>query len=241
MKKTFLFVLLCLPFCLLAQAQFDPAPQLNQFTTQLASRTGNMPIFDLGYDNIKGSAYVIDQYCDGTVWMTKNRQFTEGYQFKYDETQNVVRAKNLKTGLELELLKEEVLGLKLIYKSHFLLFITMDIPENEKGEKCLLQVIFHSSKYSLMKRPSKSLEKVKHEAHTQEENYSIFKASPDYYFRTNENAYQKIKFSKKGFTTQLTAKKTELDKLFDLPENKGTLTDFKIAKILQTLDGQSGM
>jgi hypothetical protein len=238
MKKHFFYLFICLPFCLSAQLAFDPTQQISLFTSQLASPTGNMPIFDLGYDNIKGSPFTIDDYCDGTVWMTKNRKFTEGYQFKYDETENVVRAKNLKTGIELELLKEEVLALKLDYRGQFIMYITTDIPESSNNEKCLMQVIYHSPNYCLLKRPYKSLEKVKHEAHTQEENYSIYKPNPDYYFRNKDKPYEKIKLSKKTLIAQLENKETALEKLFNAPEYKGVLTDWKAAKALQSVDSQ---
>ena len=239
MKKYFFYLLLlCFPFCLSAQLVFDPTQQISLFTTQLASRTGNMPIFNLGYDNIKGSPFTIDDYCDGTVWMTKNRKFTEGYQFKYDETENVVRAKNLKTGLELELLKEEVLALKLDYKSQFIMYITTDIPNNVDGEKCLMQVIYHSPNYCLLKRPSKSLEKVKGETLSQQESYSIYKSNPDYYFRHKDKPYERIKLSKKALIAELKNKENELEKLFNAPEYKGILNDWKAAKVLQSIDNQ---
>ena len=236
MKKNLFNLFMCLPFVLSAQIPFDPTAQLSQFTAQVASRTGTMPIFDLGYDNIKGSPYVIDEYCDGTVWMTKNRKFTEGYKFKYDETQNVVRAKNSKTGLELELLPEEVVALKLDYLFQFIIFITMDIPDDPENKQCLMQVIYHSPKYCLVKKPLKTLEKVKHQTLTLEQNYSIYKSSPDYYFRKSNKPYEKIKLSKKAFLTALSTKKSELEKLFDTPDYKGALTDWKIAKALESID-----
>lgn len=238
MKKLFFYLILGFPFCLSAQIPIDPTQQISLFTTQLTSRTGTLPIFDSRYDNIKGSRFVIDEYCDGAVWMTKNRKFTEGYQFKYDETQNVVWAKNLKTGVELELLKEEVIGLKLDYMFQFIMFITMFIPNDPNEEKCLMQVIYNSPNYCLVKKPSKTLEKVKHEAHTQQENYSIYKSNPDYYFRNKTQAYEKIKLSKKALTAQLADKKDALEKLFDNPDYKGVMTDWKAAKILQTIDNQ---
>jgi hypothetical protein len=238
MKKHLFYLLICLPFCVSAQLAFDPTGQINQFASQLASRTGNLPIFDLRYDNIKGSQFVIDDYCDGSVWMTKNRKYTEGYQFKYDETQNVVRAKNLKTGVELELLKEEVLALKLDYQGQFIMFITADVPNSFNDERCLMQVIYHSPNYCLLKRPSKSLEKVKGEPLTQQESYSMYKSNPDYYFRNKDKPYEKIKLSKKAFIAQFDNKKSELEKLFDSPDYKGILTDWKVAKILQAVDNQ---
>jgi hypothetical protein len=238
MKKYLFCLSLCLPFALSAQLAFDPAGQIAQFASPLTSRTGNLPIFDLGLENIKGSQFTIPTYCDGEVWLTKNRHYKEDYQFKYDETQNVVRAINLKTGLELELLKEDVLGLKLDYKGQFIIYITMDVPENTEGEKCLMQVIYHSPKYSLIKRPRKSLEQVRKQAINPEESYSIFKSYPDYYFRKNKESYKKIKLTKKAFKAQLEPQKEALGKLFDLPEYKGSLTDWKVSKMFQTIDSQ---
>jgi hypothetical protein len=238
MKKRLFYLLLCLPFALSAQLAFDPAGQIAQFSSPLTSRTGNLPIFDLGLDNIKGSPYTIPTYCDGEVWMTKNRHYKEGYQFKYDETQNVVRAVNLQTGLELELNKYEVLGLKLDYQAQFIIYITMEIPDNAEGEKCLMQVVYHSPKYSLIKRPSKTFEQVKKQAINPEESYSIYKPHPDYYFRKNKEPYEKIKLNKKAFKAQLTSQEAALEKLFDKPEYKGTLTDWKASKILQTIDSE---
>ncbi len=238
MKKRLFYLLLCLPFALSAQAAFDPSGQIAQFASPLTSRTGNLPIFDLGLDNIKGSPFTIPTYCNGEVWMTKNRHYKEGYQFKYDETQNVVRAINLKTGLELELMKEEVLGLRLDYQAQAIIYITMEIPNNSEGDKCLMQVIYHSPKYSLMKYPRKSLEQVRKQPLNPDESYSIYKAYPDYYFRKNKAPYERIKLNKKAFKAQLVNQQTALEKLFDAPEYKGNLTDWKAAKILETLDNE---
>jgi hypothetical protein len=238
MKKLFFYCFLTMPLGVFAQLPFDPTAQITQFASSLASPTGAMPIFDLGYANVKGSPFVIDDYCNGTLWMTKNRQFTEGYQFKYDETLNTVQAKNLKTGIELELRKDEVLALKLDYKLQYILFVTLDIPNNLLGEKCLMQVIYHSPKFSLMKKPSKSLEKVKRPDHSSDESYSIYKSSPDYFFRINKENYDKIRLTKKAFLGQLDNHKTALEKLFDSPDYKGALTEWKIAKALESIDNQ---
>jgi hypothetical protein len=238
MKNTIICLLTCVTFAVTAQVPFDPTQQINQFTTRLATPSGTMPIFDLGYDNIKGSPFVIDEYCSGTVWMTKNRTFTDGYQYKYDETKNTVQAKNLKTGLELELLKEEVIALKLDYKGRFIMFVTMEIPKSLTNEKCLMQIIYHSPNYCLVKRPIKSLERVKGETLTQQESYSIYKANPEYFLRNKDKFYEKIKLTKKAFKSELEDKATTLEKLFEQADYKGSLTDYKAAKVLESIDTQ---
>jgi hypothetical protein len=236
MKKLIIYLLVSFPVCLFAQVPYDPTQQIASFASTIVSRTGNMPIFDSGYDNVKGSPFVIEAYCEGSVWMTQNRKFVENYQFKYDETQNVVWAKNLKTGIELELPKDEVLALKLDYKGQFVMYITMYVPNSPKNELCLMQIIYHSPKFCLVKRPSKTLEKVKNEGIVKEDNYSIYKSHPDYYLRVDEQPYERIKLSKKALLAVLSSKKNELQKVLETPEYKGSLTDWKVARALQIVD-----
>ena len=82
------------------------------------------------------------------------------------------------------------------------------------------------------------MEKVKGETLSQQESYSIYKSNPDYYFRHKDKPYERIKLSKKALIAELKNKKNELEKLFNAPEYKGVLNDWKTAKILQSIDNQ---
>jgi hypothetical protein len=179
-----------------------------------------MPNLRNTVDEFKGTQFFIKDYCVGELLLTKNRRYTEGYQFKFDEMNNVVVAKDMGTGNEIEVNTAEVMGLKLSYKSKDYLFFRTILPDNLKGKERIVQLLFHTPNISFYKATQKKMFLVSVETHTNEEKVTEFKSFTQYYLKTDTDLYRPVKLTKSMLLEAFPTQKAKIEQLLSKPKYK---------------------
>lgn len=218
MKKITLYwvLFLCTPTLMIAQLERTDMAMMSN----IAKGNVYMPNLRNTVDEFKGTQFFIKDYCVGELLMTKNRRYTEGYQFKFDELNNVVVAKEMGTGKEVEVNTAEVLGLKLTYKSKDYLFFRTILPDNLKGKERIVQLLFHTPNISLYRATQKKLFLVSVETNTNEEKVSEFKSFTQYYLKTDSDLYHPVRLTKSMLFEAFPTQKTKIEQLLSKPEYK---------------------
>ena len=199
-----------------------------------------IPVFDKTVYEIEGSRYSAQDFNEGEIWMTEERHFTTQLKYRFDELENSIEVK-YPDGRTLLLFNNQVekcfiklpdgRQLRYINASDFLA---------EKDLNRLLQVVYTSPKYKLIKNPKKefkngSREKTYRAAGTQND---AFIAAHTYFLQIEKGKFKEIKLTKKGFLKALPELKTKLDALFLTPQYAKELDDWKAAELLQSIEKQ---
>ncbi len=109
MKRLFILLAITLNTVLSAQTPANVAVVQNQINSvrTINYKSFDFPTFNLKENEIRGSRYLNDEYTEGALWLTKNRQYHEGYLFKFDEVENSVQVKH-KDGRELLMKRKQI-------------------------------------------------------------------------------------------------------------------------------------
>ncbi len=240
MKKitTFLFAFF-LFFCNNCFAQGIFQGQEGAFASQLLRGDLPQPTMFSKDISVNNSPFFNNEYCDGELWLTKNRHYTTGYQYKFDESKNVILFKNLTDNKEMELTSAEVLGLQINHKGKTSLFFKGEIPNESKSGTRIFQMLFNGKSIKFYKLPIKKLYELTRETNTGTEKYAEYKSLSRYFIQFGELPSVELNLTKKSLMQTMSAKySAEAQKRFDSGDYKGILTEEKIVKLLQELEAQ---
>ena len=237
MKKLLTLLALSIQTALLAQTPTNVAVVQNQINSVRAInyKSFDFPTFNLKDNEIRGSRYLNDEYTEGALWLTKNRQYREGYFFKFDEVENSVQVKH-KDGRELLLDKEEVVICQLFINGKTVSYIPINMP-NELNKIGIFQVLFIGETYQLLKLPNKRLRKnVKSMGVGGGFDYDQYVSEHRYFVKKKEGEMIEFKPNKKDIIKAFDEKKAALENVFKDSAYKKGLSDAQLAQIVKMID-----
>jgi hypothetical protein len=199
-------------------------------------RFDNMIVPDERYEGVKGSHFFYDNnYHEGTMTMTKNREFGKDMMFRFDQAEGTVQMK-YPDGKEILVNQNEILNFNLFVENKSVVFIRMKTPRNETGFT-LVQVIYHSPTLKVVRDPRKKLKRVENTgAYSQNQIYDTYDNDYHYFMQRGEENVQEVKPTAKSFSKAMPDKAKKIETLFKAAKSKGELSVSRLAEIMKKLD-----
>ena len=199
-------------------------------------RFDNMIVPDERYDGIKGNRYFYDnQFHEGTLTMTKKREFGNGSLFRYDQLEGTVQMR-YPDGKEILVYQREILNFNLFVENKSVVFLRMKIPTNPEGLN-LVQVIYYSPTMQLVRDPRKKLKRVENTgAYSKNEIYDTYENDYHYFIKVGKEDVVEVKPTSKSLSKALPSKAAKIESLFKAAKYKGELSVTKLADIIKKLD-----
>ena len=199
-------------------------------------RFDNMIVPDERYEGINGNRYFYDnQFHEGTLMMTKKREFGNGYLFRYDQLEGTVQMR-YPDGKDVLVDQKEILTFNLFVENKSVVFLRMKIPTNADGLN-LVQVIYYSPTMHLVRDPRKKLKRVENTgAYSKNEIYDTYENDYRYFMKVGKENLVEIKPTAKSLTKVLPAKAAKIESLFKAAKSKGEMSVSKLADIIKKLD-----
>jgi hypothetical protein len=199
-------------------------------------RFDNMIVPDERYEGIKGNRYFYDdKYHEGTLTMTRKREFGKDMLFRYDQLEGTVQMK-YPDGKEVLVDQNEVLNFNLFVENKSVIFIRLKTPSNSTGFS-LVQVIYYSPTLKVVREPRKKLKRVENTgAYSQNQIYDTYDNDYHYFMQRGEESLIEIKPTAKSFSKALPEKAKKVETLFKAAKSKGELSVSKLAEIIKKLD-----
>jgi hypothetical protein len=197
-------------------------------------RFDNLVVPDERYEGIKGSRYFYDdKYHEGTLTMTRKREFGKGMMFRFDQLEGTVQMKS-PDGKEVLVDQNEILNFNLFVEDKSVIFIRMKTP-NEKFT--LVQVIYYSPTMKVVRDPRKKLKRVENTgAYSANQIYDTYTNDYHYYLQRGEENIQEVKPSAKSFAKAMPDKAKKIENLFKTVQKKGDMSVSKLAEIMKKVD-----
>ena len=234
MKKylivSYLFVAI---YALSAQTSAFSNKQLEQ---QYLTETFNGVPMSNADNSIKGMRYSTEDYVAGELVMKNGKQYSKDLTIKFDEYANAIQVK-FANGRETVLFYNNVDSCKLFVGDKVIQYIKADVPTEPEVNK-FYQVIYASARYQLIKLPKKTVVNVDNrDAFGNGEQFKKFESKDVYFLKKgSDKPFEKIRISKKALLEALSAKKENINKLFDTPAYKGLLDDAKLTALFTAID-----
>ena len=199
-------------------------------------RFDNMIVPDERYEGIKGNRYFYDnQFHEGTLTMTKKREFGNGMLFRYDQLEGTVQMR-YPDGKEVLVDQREILNFNLFVENKSVIFLRMKIPTNPDGLN-LVQVIYYSPTMQLVRDPRKKLKRVENiGAYSKNEIYDTYENDYRYFIKIGKENLVEVKPTAKSLSKVMPSKATRIESLFKAAKYKGELSVTKLADIIKKLD-----
>jgi hypothetical protein len=198
-------------------------------------RFDNLIVPDERYEGIKGNRYFYDnQYHEGTLTMTKNREFGKTMLFRYDQLEGTVQMK-YPDGREILVDQNEVLNFNLFVEDKSVIFVRMKTPRTTTFS--LVQVIYYSPTMQMVRDPRKKLKRVENTgAYSKNEIYDTYDNDYHYFLKRGKEDLVEVKPSAKSLSKAMPDKAAKIESLFKAAKLKGDLSVSKLADIIKKLD-----
>ncbi len=201
-------------------------------------RFDNLIVPDERYEGIKGNRYFYDEkYHEGTLTMTRKREFGKDMLFRYDQLEGTVQMK-YPDGKEVLVDQKEVLNFNLFVENKSVIFIRMKTPTNNAFS--LVQVIYYSPTLKVVREPRKKMKRVENTgAYSSNQIYDTYENDYHYFVQRGEENLQEVKPTAKSFSKAIPDKAKKVESLFKAAKNRGELSVSKLAEIMKKLDEKS--
>lgn len=198
-------------------------------------RFDNLVVPDERYEGIKGNRYFYDnQYHEGTLTMTKNREFGKTMLFRYDQLEGTVQMK-YPDGKEILVDQNDILNFNLFVEDKSVIFIRMKTPRTTTFS--LVQVIYYSPTMQLVRDPRKKLKRVENTgAYSKNEIYDTYDNDYHYFLKRGKEDLVEVKPTAKSLSKAMPDKEAKIESLFKAAKYKGELSISKLADIIKKLD-----
>jgi hypothetical protein len=253
--KKHIFTISCLFICLVCaniQAQNSTTPVVMQPATAVpvSSAPASYPSYSYGnltntnfnnwYNNnnysqyndytINGNRYFYDDnYRTGELW-TKNGHYLSEMLYRVDQLDGTIQVK-LQDGKQMMIDVQSIIMLHLFIKGKKIVFVTNDIPDGRKN--ALLQVIYYSSNFQLLRDSKKSLMNV---TNPNKVGDLEVKSSYQYYITENDSKpIKKIYLTEKELTKVFPEHRNKIVQFFKVNDTKEELTQTKLIKLLERI------
>ena len=199
-------------------------------------RFDNMLVPDERYDGIRGNRYFYDnQFHEGTLTMTKKREFGNGFLFRYDQLEGTVQMR-YPDSKDVLIDQREILNFNLFVENKSVVFLRMKIPTNSDGFN-LVQVIYYSPTMQLVRDPRKKLKRVENTgAYSKNEIYDTYDNDYHYFIKLGKEDLVEVKPTAKSLSKVMPSKAAKIESLFKAAKYKGELSVTKLADIIKKLD-----
>ena len=197
-------------------------------------RFDNLVVPDERYEGVKGSRYFYDdKYHEGTLTMTRKREFGKDMLFRYDQLEGTVQMKS-PDGKEVLVDQNEILNFNLFVEDKSVIFIRVKTPDDKFS---LVQVIYYSPTMKVVRDPRKKLKRVENTgAYSANQIYDTYTNDYKYFLQRGEEPIQEVKPTAKSFAKAIPNKATRIETLFKAAKSKGDLSVSKLAEIMKKLD-----
>jgi hypothetical protein len=197
-------------------------------------RFDNLVVPDERYEGVKGSRYFYDdKYHEGTLTMTRKREFGKGMLFRFDQLEGTVQMKS-PDGKEVLVDQNEILNFNLFVEDKSVIFIRVKTPDDKFT---LVQVIYYSPTMKVVRDPRKKLKRVENVgAYSSNQIYDTYTNDYHYYLQRGEENIQEVKPTAKSFAKAIPEKANKIESLFKSAKSKGDLSVSKLAEIMKKLD-----
>jgi hypothetical protein len=197
-------------------------------------RFDNLVVPDERYEGIKGNRYFYDNnYHEGTLTMTRKREFGKGMMFRFDQLEGTVQMKS-PDGKEVLVDQNEVLNFNLFVEDKSVIFIRMKTPDEKFT---LVQVIYYSPTMKVVRDPRKKMRRVENTgAYSANQIYDTYYNDYHYYLQRGEENVQEVKPTAKSFAKAIPNKAKRIETLFKAVQKKGELSVSKLAEIMKKVD-----
>jgi hypothetical protein len=198
-------------------------------------RFDNLIVPDERYEGIKGSRYFYDdKFHEGTLTMTRKREFGKDMLFRYDQLEGTVQMK-YPDGKEVLVDQKEVLNFNLFVEDKSVVFIRMKTPTNNAFS--LVQVIYYSPTLKVVRDPRKKMKRVENTgAYSSNQIYDTYENDYHYFMQRGEENPMEVKPTAKSFSKAMPDKAKKIESLFKAAKNRGELSVSKLAEIIKKLD-----
>jgi hypothetical protein len=195
---------------------------------------GNFAMDDR-YEGVKGNRFFYDdKYHEGTLIMTKNREFGKDMLFRFDQLEGTVQLK-YPDGREILVDQNEVLNFNLFIENKSVIFVRMKTPKSDKF--ALVQVIYYSPTLKVVRDPRKKLKRVDNTgAYSSNQIFDTFENDYHYFLQNGEENMQEVKPTAKSLSKAMPEKAKKIESLFKTAKGKGELSVSKLAEIMKKLD-----
>jgi hypothetical protein len=199
-------------------------------------RFDNLVVPDERYEGVKGSRYFYDdKYHEGTLTMTRKREFAKGMLFRYDQLEGTVQMKS-PDGKEVLVDQNEILNFNLFVEDKSVIFIRVKTPDDKFS---LVQVIYYSPTMKVVRDPRKKLKRVENTgAYSANQIYDAYTNDYRYFLQRGEENMQEVRPTAKSFAKAIPNKASRIESLFKAAKSKGDLSVSKLAEIMKKLDDQ---
>lgn len=213
--------------------------------TKATDVVDNKPLFqnfdgkvmpDDRYEGVKGSRYFYDdKYHEGTLTMTRKREFGREMLFRFDQLEGTVQMK-YPDGREILVNQDEALNFNLFVENKSVVFVRMKTPRNTTGFS-LVQVIYYSSTLKVVRDARKKLRRVEDiGGYSHNQIYDTYDNDYHYFVQRGEEDVQEVKPTAKSFAKAMPDKAKKVESLFKAAKSKGELSVTKLAEIMRKLD-----
>jgi hypothetical protein len=253
MKKLFILAIIAFSTSLFGQIKDPKNVEMVSTEAKSASKTeakaddlvANKPTFqrfdnlivpDERYEGIKGNRYFYDdKYHEGTLTMTRKREFGKDMLFRYDQLEGTVQMKS-PDGKEVLVDQNEVLNFNLFVENKSVIFIRMKTSTNSANFS-LVQVIYYSPTLMVVRDPRKKLKRVENVgAYSSNEIYDTYVNDYHYFIKRGEETIQEVKPTAKSLGKAMPDKAKKIESLFKAAKSMGELSVSKLAEIIKKLD-----
>ncbi|MDZ7877763.1 MAG: hypothetical protein U5L45_08835 [Saprospiraceae bacterium] len=197
-------------------------------------RFDNLVVPDERYEGVKGSRFFYDeQYHEGSLTMTRKREFGKNMLFRFDQLEGTVQMKS-PNGKEILVDQNEILNFNLFVEGKSVAFIRVKTPNDRFS---LVQVIYYSPTIKVLRDPRKKLKRVENTgAYSANQIYDTYINDYHYFLQQGEEKIQEVKPTAKSFAKAMPSKAAKVETLFKAAKSKGELSVSKLAEIVKKLD-----